>query len=261
MNKNVIYQFSGTGNSLDAAIEIAKKLGSTDVISMRCNPEEVPASQAEIIGFIFPVYHWSLPVDAVQFIKKLTINPEAYIFAISSCGGWSVNSLNDFSDLIKAKGATVSYSVVYKCVANYVAEYEPFPAPAKQLPKSERELKRIASEISSKTLKKTPTKTLRKEILRIFEKPFLRSLPQKDKYFNVSSDCISCGLCARICIVHNIELINGIPVFKHKCAQCMACIAFCPKSAINYKKKTQKRTKYHHPNISANLMTKDILSY
>jgi len=261
MNKNIIYHFSGTGNSLNAAIEIAKKLSSTDVISMRCNPEDVPASKAKIIGFIFPVYHWSLPTDAIDFIKKLTINPSAYIFAISSCGGWSMNSLNDFSDIIKAKGGIVSYSAVYKCVANYVAEYEPFPAPSKQLPKSERELKQIISEIMSKTLKKAPKKTLRKEILRIIEKPFVRSLPQKDRHFNVSSDCVSCGICAQICMVHNIELKNSTPIFKHNCAQCMACIVFCPKSAINYKNKTQKRTKYHHPNISAALMIKDIQSY
>ncbi|MDR3121471.1 MAG: flavodoxin, partial [Clostridiales bacterium] len=35
------------------------------------------------------------------------------------------------------------------------------------------------------------------------------------------------------------------------CEQCMACIQFCPKRAINYRDKTQKRKRYHHPDITA----------
>jgi epoxyqueuosine reductase QueG len=40
------------------------------------------------------------------------------------------------------------------------------------------------------------------------------------------------------------------PVFKEQCEQCMACIQWCPKQAINYKTKTQTRGRYHHPDIS-----------
>ncbi len=261
MSKNVIYCFSGTGNGLNAAIEIAKAIKDTQIVSMKCNPKEVSASDANLIGFVFPVYHWSLPEQAKTFIENLSINPNAYIFSVATCGGWPVNAINDFNTIIQAKGAKVSYSAVHKCVANYVAEYEPFPSPAKQLPKSAQELKRIVAEIAARSVNKTPKKTLRKEILRMIEKPFVRALPQKDRYFHVSSDCISCGLCAKICIAHNIKMENGVPVFKHECAQCMGCIAYCPKGAINYRDKTQKRTKYHHPNITGTQISKEIIKY
>lgn len=39
----------------------------------------------------------------------------------------------------------------------------------------------------------------------------------------------------------------------------MSCIVFCPKSAINYKDKTQNRTKYHNPNVTAKEMSKEYL--
>lgn len=261
MSKNKIYYFSGTGNSLNAAIEIAKALSNTEIISMRCNPRDVSADTAEVIGFIFPVYHWSLPEQAKVFIQELAINHNAYIFSIATCGGWPVNALNDLSSLIKKKGAKVSYSAVHKCVANYVAEYEPFPAPTEQLPKSEIELKVIVKEIASMAFNKSPRNTLLKEILRTIEKPFVRSLPQKDRHFVISENCISCGLCERICIAHNIEMKNGVPSFKHQCAQCMGCVAYCPKGAINYLNKTQKRTKYHHPNITGSQISKDMLFF
>lgn len=261
MSRNIIYCFSGTGNGLNAAIEIAKAIKNTQIVSMKCDPQRVSANDADLIGFVFPVYHWSLPEQAKKFIEKLSINPNAYIFSVATCGGWPVNALNDFSALIQAKGAKVSYSIVHKCIANYVAEYEPFPAPARQLPKSEEELKWIVTEIAARTVNKTPSKTFVKEILRLIEKPFVRALPQKDRHFRISPSCISCGICTKVCVAHNIDLENGVPVFKHKCAQCMACVAYCPKGAVNYLDKTQKRTKYHHPNITSAQLSKEIINF
>ena len=81
--KRVIYYFTGTGNSMRAARVIAGKLTDTAIISMRCDPKTVPASDCEVIGFVFPVYHWTIPAPAVQFIEQLEINADAYIFAVA----------------------------------------------------------------------------------------------------------------------------------------------------------------------------------
>ena len=45
---------------------------------------------------------------------------------------------------------------------------------------------------------------------------------------------------------------NKKPTFQHHCNQCMACISFCPKEAINFPYFTRKRKKYHNPYINAN---------
>jgi len=254
---NVIYCFSGTGNSMNAAIKVANAIKKTTIISMRCDPKDVSAENADNIGFIFPVYHWSLPEAAARFIQKVEINKKAYIFCIATCGGWPVNALNDFADLMRNKGLNVSYSRVHYTVANYVVEYEPFPNPKKKIPIATIELENIAHDISEKVTNKTPKASFRKELLRLLEKPFVKALPQKDRHFIVSDHCIACGLCEKICIVKNITLTNGKPVFHNECAQCMGCIAYCPKGAINYRNKTQKRTKYHHPNVSANMLVID----
>lgn len=74
-------------------------------------------------------------------------------------------------------------------------------------------------------------------------------LPKKDKGFRVSEACIKCGICQDVCPVANITMESGQPVFHHQCEQCMACIQWCPKEAINYKNKTQDRGRYTNPDM------------
>lgn len=261
MSKKKIYYFSGTGNSLHAAIHIARTIKPVQTISMRCDPASHPAIDADVIGFIFPVYHWSLPDFASRFIDRLAINPNAYIFAVASCGGLPVNALNDMAALLAKKGAVLSYSRVHNNVASYVAAYEPFPPPEKQLPKAAAELENIAEDILNRASNSPVKSSLKKELMRLIEKPFVKALPTKDKGFSVSDGCISCGACARICTPRNIAMENGKPVFRHNCTQCMACIVFCPRQAIHYKNKTQKRTRYHHPDINVKMMEMDVSDF
>ena len=47
MSKNVIFCYSGTGNCLDMAKNIARELGDTDIIMMRKAPVKTDVSDAE----------------------------------------------------------------------------------------------------------------------------------------------------------------------------------------------------------------------
>lgn len=258
--KNIIYCFSGTGNCMNAAIKIGKALKDTRIISMKCNPEDAASEDAEIIGFIFPVYHWSLPEPAKKFIREVQINTQAYIFGITVCGGIAFNTLNDFKRIIEAKNATVAYTEMVKSVSSYVAAYEPFPNPEKVLPKSECALMQICEDLRLRVHKNTKNRNyLLAAIRNLIQPHFVNELPTKDKDFIVSDECTGCGLCAKVCIANNITIENGKPTFTHHCAQCMGCIVFCPKSAINYKDKTQNRMKYHNPNVTAKEMSEKCL--
>ena len=61
MSKNVIYCYSGSGNCLDIAKNIAKKLGDTDIVMMRSAPALTDVREAERVGFVFPCYAGGLP--------------------------------------------------------------------------------------------------------------------------------------------------------------------------------------------------------
>ena len=89
--------------------------------------------------------------------------------------------------------------------------------------------------------------------------PFIKSLVNKDKGFNVSEACNGCETCSKVCPVGNIQMQEGKPIFLHHCEQCVACVQWCPQQAINFKNKTQKRGRYHHPDITlADMMNKKL---
>ena len=46
MSKNVIFCYSGSGNCLDIAKNIAKKLGDTDIVLMRSAPAVTDVQEA-----------------------------------------------------------------------------------------------------------------------------------------------------------------------------------------------------------------------
>jgi ferredoxin len=43
--------------------------------------------------------------------------------------------------------------------------------------------------------------------------------------------CVKCGLCARLCPVHNVEL-DEYPRFGDRCEFCLRCCGFCPQGAL-----------------------------
>ena len=67
MSENVIFCYSGTGNCLDMAKTIARKLGDTDIILMRKEPAVTDVRDAKRVGFVFPCYGGGLDDNASHF--------------------------------------------------------------------------------------------------------------------------------------------------------------------------------------------------
>ena len=99
MSENVIFCFSGTGNCLDIAKNIAKRMGDTDIIMMRKAPAVTDVSAAKRVGFVFPCYAGGLPGDVEKYAKTIKVNPKAYTFGVCSyagyigCGLYKLNSI------------------------------------------------------------------------------------------------------------------------------------------------------------------------
>ena len=82
MSKNVIFCYSGSGNCLDIAKNIAKRLGDTDIVMMRAEPEVKDVRGAKRVGFVFPCYAGGLPGDVEKFVSELRVDPESYTFGV-----------------------------------------------------------------------------------------------------------------------------------------------------------------------------------
>lgn len=240
-----IYYFTGTGNSMRAATRIAERLGHTEIISMRNDPSDVSAADCDVIGFVYPVYHWTMPEAAVKFVERLEINPKAYIFVIAMPSFIVGEACEKLQRILEDKKAKISYGAKVNSVANYMIVYPPVPFPKLTIPKTEKKLGEIAEDIANRRIGDIPREStfIRRRRTKVMS-PYKDLQKYADYPFTISERCIGCGICEKVCPVKNISLIDGKPTFQHKCAQCMACVAYCPQRAIGYEIKDTELTKY-----------------
>lgn len=246
MSKNIIFYFSGTGNSLKVAKDIAAAIEDCELISM--GKSHKLSGPYERIGFVYPVYGGGMPGVVERFVKALDLssNNNSYIFAVCTSGSGSADGLTNISKIIGAKDGKLSYGESIRCFSNYVGLYAMGSDADSKAKAQTQATKQVIMDIQSLAVK-PPFKN---SLLALIHGPFIKSLAKKDIGFNVSEACNSCTTCSKVCPVGNIKMQDGKPMFLHHCEQCMACVQWCPKQAINFKNKTQDRGRYHHPDIT-----------
>lgn len=266
--ENVIFYFSGTGNSLRAARMIAKEIGGAKLISMRSNPADVSAAAAGTIGFVCPVYEWDVPRTVNAFVRRLAVNPRAYVFMVAAYIAVHGRCFETIDTILREKGTCLHYGNTLRCVASQCIAYEPFPPAEIMVPHSERNAKKIGKEIAAKRLRKYPAMSpAAKWLYPKMMVPFLNIQHEYDKGFYVSAACTGCEICRRVCPCGNITFSDHHPVWNHACEGCNACVAYCPAKAVQFKTPEayamlnniitrrlglpEKRTRYHNPFITA----------
>lgn len=252
--KTAIYYFTGTGNSLEIARRIAETICGSEVLSIAaCMRHNRLKTDAERVGFVFPVYYLGLPKIVERFLRALDLGTVLQVFYVNTSGGDSGfdSSTLAVGRILARKGKKLSdgYNIVMP--DNYVKMYEPEAEEEQKvkLQAGEKSAEEIARNvISGKGEIKKDKMGRFSRIVNRFWQVFLAG--GSDRAFFVSSDCNFCGLCSKVCPVENIRMKDGKPEWQHHCEECMACIHFCPKAAIQTKKAVN-RARYHHPGVKA----------
>ena len=272
--KNIIFYFSGTGNSLYLAKKIADEIKNTDLIrisyKMKWTDENFEKfKNVEYLGIVSPVYALGLPVFVNQFIKHFFSRLKAagfsenkYIFVVLNYGGLSGQALSQIDKLFSKMSVPLSLNAGLKMPDNFIPAYT-IPKPekiVKILTKSEVKLAKIIKQIKAKNTERD--RTLPAFILpfadwlfRMFYNAFVSMLRRKNfaKDFWVNENCNGCEICKQVCPVANVSLsAQKKPVWDDKCEFCLACISWCPQKAIEYKKATLNKTRYSNPKIGLN---------
>lgn len=260
MKKNLIFYFSTSGNSLYTAKQIATHLKDVEIISIVDAFYKKDFSyEAETIGFVYPIYAGGLPPMVSDFISKLKLNKDVYIFAAECTGGGKGITFTMINTLLSPKGLSLSNGEKFLLNSNYIR--------MGRNPKVEEDAKKV---IDSNNLKvenftlsiiNRETKDLKEKHAKInllFYNLWKDKFKNKDKNFNTNELCTGCEICAKICPNKNIEIINEKPKWEGKCCDCMGCINNCPHKCINIGNKTQKKNRYKNPYIkTSELLRKD----
>lgn len=249
--KTIIYYFTGTGNSLKIARDLANELGDAEIIPIAKMTNGSVMPSTERVGIIYPVYMWGMPLIVNRFIEKL--KTDKYIFAIANCGGMAAGALCKTAKQLKAQGMKLSAGFIVVMPGNYIPMYgaQPEEKQQKLFAKTAGRIKEIAKIIREGK----ETKTEKGSFLSnwIFSGIIYNlgsgKIPVGDKSFWVNDKCNSCGTCAKVCPVKNIIMTNGKPVWQNKCEQCLACLQWCPTEAIQFGKNTEGRKRYRNPSI------------
>lgn len=244
----MIFYFTGTGNSL----AVAKKLQQDGeaLINMaeaiREHKFDYSVEQGEKVGFVFPVYFYSLPTIVIDFIAGLKLENAEYIYSIITCGG----GISQAGVILKKKLAERQLQLNYVSELlmpdNYILLYENKAEGWEPcLEKAYERLEAIAQDIANKKSSKIGNVSIVSDVMAV-----MYQHARKTNKFYAEGTCSSCGMCARNCPEAAIEMVDGRPVWKkEKCAQCLACINRCPARAIQYGEKTRKQGRYVHPDM------------
>jgi ferredoxin len=250
--KTRLYVYTGTGNSLWIARQLALELGNT-------NLEYLPTLSTDFkietdrVGIVFPVHIWGLPLRVIRFVDHLQVNPETYFFALAVNAGQTAATLLQLQKLISARqwSLAAGYSIIMP--SNYTPWGGPGPIEIQQrLFRDAREkVKGIAGHVLQSDRERVERGPFWQNILfSWFYKITFHQVHKMDKNFWVDDKCNSCGICSMVCPTNNIEMTNEKPSWLHQCEQCLACLQWCPQEAIQYGKKTVKYARYHQPEVT-----------
>lgn len=259
----MIFYFSGTGNSLQAAKDIAAYNGEKIIsIAVELNTGEkefeYTLTENEIIGFVYPAYAWAPPKMVTDFIAKLKFNnyKDNYIFSVVTCASSVGDAMKVLSSSLKKKNLNLCSGFSVIMPTNYIigGNVESKEIVEKKLSEVEEALKDINHVI--KRREKGVFKVEKGEIPVILTN-FINFLFNKGgkntKKFYVNNSCTGCGICESVCNCKTIK-VDGKPKWGKECAQCLGCINLCPVKAIQYGKGTESKGRYKNPNITINEM-------
>lgn len=248
----MILYFSATGNSEYIAKNIAY-LNNDEVVNMSDylrKGEAMNLTSEKPYVVISPVYISTLPVIVLDLLKKSKLEGNKNIYFIMTCAGSGISGAGAFVKPLAEKLGMIYRGVEHLSMPqNYLMFFA-------VKDKDENDVKmngaiakvpnlaaKIRDELDFDTTKVGLMHKLSiKPVIWMFDAFFI-----KPKKFYATDECISCGICFKVCPLKNIEMVEGKPKWNKKCCHCSACINRCPKKAIEYGNKTQDKNRYVAP--------------
>lgn len=236
--KRLILYFTGTGNSL----YIARELAGDDGLLLSI-PQMVKDGrydfEADEIGIVYPIYGHMPPHMVREFIEKANLKAD-YKFAVLTYGNRKCNAVEIWDDISSKAGQPLDYITTIVMVDNWLPNFDMNEQMKidKHIPEN---LARITADLGERRRWHEPvTEEERQMHLGFLERsgidPETGFLMKSEKCFTVTDACIECGICTYVCPRGNYDLAAGGATMEGDCEFCFACIQNCPQKAIRFAK-------------------------
>ncbi|PKL21975.1 MAG: hypothetical protein CVV48_05150 [Spirochaetae bacterium HGW-Spirochaetae-4] len=278
-----VYYFSGTGNTYILANQIADKFETTPISIPRVMHRGKIHVDSQDMCIVFPSYMATLsglPLIVERFVRNIDNLGEVTLFAVCNCGGYEIvnalPSLHRLRQIVESCNGKLYAEHSLRLPMNNL-DYDHIPIPINRdsediIRKATIQTDRICTMIRQRRRTRF---TFPKELFFLIMKPMyglinnavIRELkirahepddsrlhydeliPLTDKSIVVDGTCTGCGICAKVCPVGNIKLVDRKPEFLHACEMCFACDEWCPKGSIHHWSRANG-VKYHHPEVT-----------
>ena len=244
----VVY-YTGTGNSRYVAQRFAAALGDDLITANEYIKNDTPAGLHSDRPWVFvsPTYGWQIPHIFADFLRRGRFTGSRKAYFVMTCGSEIGNADKYNRELCAEKAISCMGTAQIVMPENYIAMFSaPQADKARQIvAQAEPSIDRAIAAIQSNqpfapTRNNLYDRFMSGPVNPIFYKCFVKA-----NAFTASSACIGCGQCVKRCPMNNVAIKDGKPVWGRNCTHCMACICYCPTSAIEYGKKSVGQPRYH----------------
>lgn len=242
----MIFYFTGTGNSL----YVAKELDNQPISIPQILHNDDLTFTADNIGIVCPIYGHEMPAMVKQFIRRATFQTD-YLYVVLTYGKLHGGAAEIADKLLRDAGKKADYITTVLMVDNFLPAFDM----NKQVQLDKQVDKQIAAVRSAihqrqRGIQKAAFKD------RMTHKMYLKMVKDQPETvwaaYQVSDECIACGICAKVCPGGCIKIENGKAMHHlENCQACMACVHACPKRAIQFTiKEMNPQVRYRNEHIS-----------
>lgn len=243
----MILVFSGTGNSMSVARQLADRLG--DRVSVY--PDVAEAAGGERVVWVFPVYSWGVPPVVKKWMDAAApkLGASGRHYAVMTCGDDAGLAGRMWRRLAAGHGWTPAGEFTVIMPNTYVLmkgfDTDPVEIAEAKLAAAPAAVAKIAEAIGRGTDAGDNTVKGRFAWLKtaVIYPWFVRHA-MSPRPFHPDGGCVGCGLCARSCPLGNIRMENRRPCWGDNCALCLRCYHVCPHRAVAYGKATRGKSRH-----------------